>query len=348
MSKYPCYPVIFLVLLLGNSPYLPAQEQSDKKIILVEKAKQVTDLEAAQAAEMDSEKNPDGGYNANPTVVDCFAAMKYHYTGGRYVDEPIYFRMRFPEKIEPGKKYPLILSLHGVGESGNDNQRQLSHLHYALKSFVGKNTLDFFMIVPQCPEDNKTWETSISNEGKGDAPLTIANEILGHVIEEYPIDLNRIGVIGICSGGNAAWEYVANNPGRFSALAAFSSTPGRVNPNAFLNTAVWAFNNKDDVVPYQVTEKFVNDINALNGNAYVTLWDHGGHITWPSPLSRKNLVNWVVLQNLDGTGILQEKVYYHRSVVQLFFMFGLPVVIIVVSLMVLTFQKRKTIRPENL
>ena len=32
-----------------------------------------------------------------------------------------------PEKIEAGKKYPVILFLHGDGERGNDNKAQLEY-----------------------------------------------------------------------------------------------------------------------------------------------------------------------------------------------------------------------------
>ncbi len=164
---------------------LCAEESVQKKrIALLEEAKRVADRDIRAAATAESEKNKDGGYNANVRVVDCFAAMQYKYTGGRYDDEPIKFRMLSPDCIEPGKKYPLIIWLHGVGESGTDNTRQLSHIQSTIEYLAGKNKLEFFMIVTQCPKDNRAWENSISPEGKGDAPLTIADEIFDAVIED--------------------------------------------------------------------------------------------------------------------------------------------------------------------
>ena len=35
------------------------------------------------------------------------------------------YRLLKPEKIEPGQKYPLVLVLHGWGERGTDNAKQL-------------------------------------------------------------------------------------------------------------------------------------------------------------------------------------------------------------------------------
>ena len=37
------------------------------------------------------------------------------------------YRMIRPESMKAGKKYPLVLFLHGAGERGNDNERQLTH-----------------------------------------------------------------------------------------------------------------------------------------------------------------------------------------------------------------------------
>lgn len=38
------------------------------------------------------------------------------------------YRMLQPASLEPGKKYPLVVFLHGAGERGSDNQAQLLYL----------------------------------------------------------------------------------------------------------------------------------------------------------------------------------------------------------------------------
>ena len=35
------------------------------------------------------------------------------------------YRMIHPESVKPGEKYPIVLFLHGAGERGNDNEKQL-------------------------------------------------------------------------------------------------------------------------------------------------------------------------------------------------------------------------------
>jgi predicted peptidase len=182
------------------------------------------------------------------------------------------------------------------------------------------------MIVTQCPGDNRHWETSISDEGKGDAPMTIVEEILDAAIQEYPIDENRLSVFGLCSGGNAAWNIVAKHPGKFTAMVACTAAPGNVNVQDFKSTAVWAFTNKDDPVPWEAIERFAAALNAEGGNALVTLRDTGGHDAWTNALLRQKVIGWMVLQDLRKGGPPAGVICQHRTAGQVFLLFGLPVI----------------------
>ena len=330
------YRLLSVLLILLSYSLLYA-ENASRKIIIVEEAKRVSARDIRKASTSESEKNADGGYNANVNVVDCFAAMEYRFTGGRYVDEQIKFRMLFPDEMKPGKKYPLVIWFHGVGESGEDNTRQLSHVQSTIEYLAGKNKLDFFMIVTQCPSDNTTWETSISSEGKGDAPMTILEEIMNTAINEYPIDENRLSVFGLCSGGSAAWNIVAKRPGKFAAMVACTASPVSISVQDFRNTAVWAFTNKDDPVPWETVERFVNAINADGGKAHVTLKETGGHDAWSNALRNEKVIGWMILQDLQKGGPPMGVICYHRTTGQVFLLFGLPVIAI---LCVIPFYRR--------
>lgn len=320
------YPVASSLLMaeFNNDSFQTPNQFSE--IEMLEKADYQMDSDLKKVSHTPSEKNPDGGYNANVSILQCFAVMRYFYTGGRYNNEEIRFRMRFPLNEMEGKKYPLIIWLHGFGESTGDNERHLAHLHHAIESFVGKNAFDFYMIAVQCPPDNTTWEKSLSTQNKGDSRLTIVAEIMNQAIKQYPIDEKRIGVIGISSGASATWDFVERNSGRIAGMVPFSGTPkSPLKEDAFQNTSIWAFNNKGDVgASWTKTAQQIKRLNDLGGNGYVTLRDHGIHDTWTYPLRDKDVIKWVVTQSLDGDGLLQDVPYPKRSFLTIFLMFLLP------------------------
>ena len=71
---------------------------------------------------------------------DVFEEHTYTYTGGPYKQEAFKYRLMKPEKIEAGKKYPLILFLHGAGERGDDNRRQLQYLPQQMAQPAARST----------------------------------------------------------------------------------------------------------------------------------------------------------------------------------------------------------------
>src|SRR5439155_15634374 len=58
----------------------------------------------------------------------AFEEASFTYSGGEYQDEVFRYRLLRPEKIRPGKKYPVVLFLHGKGARGDDNLAQLEFL----------------------------------------------------------------------------------------------------------------------------------------------------------------------------------------------------------------------------
>jgi predicted esterase len=330
-------PLFFITFICISNTTIAAEKQ----ITLIEPAKFVSSRDVRLIANNESRLSG-GGHVAEPKIVDCFAAMEYKYTGGRYKNQPIRFRLRMPNKIKPNKKYPLIVWFHGQGESNNDNTRQLAHLQKTMEFFAGSNQRDFFMLATQCPKDNNRWERSLSkDDDKGDAPLTITGEILEAIIQEFPIDVNRISVTGASSGGSAAWEFVRKHPRRFAALAPGSGRPPQdAEPEPFLGTVIWAFNNRGDSgTPFDKTEQMIEVINANGGNAYLTLYEVSGHDAWTPMLRDEKIIGWLILQSLANPGPPQGIVCRPLSKTKQFLMFGLPVLIIV-SCIVLSFLYR--------
>lgn len=292
--------MVFSLLLLFTAELQSAEKLSDR-IMLIERAKLETMTPEEIAAEIakSSKKSKDGGYVANHKAIDCFSSYSCKYTGGRYKDAEITFRLRVPPKMAPGKKYPLIVSLHGVGESNDDNRRQLSHLHYSLRFFIGPESLDCFVLVPRCPVDNKSWTNFMQvQDGKGDSPLEYTKEILDELMKIYPIDANRISCFGLCSGAAACWEMAGRWPDLFCAMATTQLTTSESDPTIYklLDMPIWMFNNVDDrlfpIAPIRIVAKKF----AAAGGSICLTEGRGGHDSWTRALRDHRVVAWLAAQ----------------------------------------------------
>ncbi len=279
-----------------------------------------------------SQKHWDGGYKVDASILKCFDEMEYTFSCGSDYAEEVRFRLRSPRNVVPGKKYPLIVWFHGFGESVGDNQRHLAHLHRAIKLFAGKEALDFYMLAVQCPKDRQTWDYSNYKDksGKNNSPMTIAEEIYARLLVERPIDRERIETIGISSGGYGAWLFAGAHSEEVASLTVFSATPSsNLRAQDFVDMAIWTFNNEGDAAAFPAkTVAFVDEINALGGNARATVKPNGHHDSWSAPFERGDVFRWALSQSRGGVGRLQGVEYPRRSFVATFWKIYLPLAVI--------------------
>ena len=164
------------------------------------------------------------------------------------------YRYYVPENLEEGKKYPLVLFLHGGGERGTDNEVQLLANDGAVVWVRDQQEggEPCFVLAPQCPEEGPGW---LENH------LLAASQALDDMISEYPIDENRLYVTGMSMGGGGSWRINCMYPDRFAAVVPLCSaccldeTGKAVDPDAieavaeaFLDKPLWIFHAADDAV----------------------------------------------------------------------------------------------------
>ncbi|MDR2171951.1 MAG: hypothetical protein LBP59_17540 [Planctomycetaceae bacterium] len=320
----------------------PSVKYGQLELLSKAKVTEISKQKIAEVAKEESEKHPEDGYLANPTATDCFDAWGYRYTGGRYNNELIRFRLRQPPKIVSGKKYPLIVWFHGKGESGNDNERQLAHLHYTLPFLTGPESLDFFMLVTQCPKDNPFWETSVSKDSKGDAPFTIATEIFEQILKEFPIDKERITTFGQCSGAIGSTMLINKYPELISAVVYISASA----PTKLLNdVAIYSFHcTEDSMVSIEGMRNYVKKVNDANGNAYLTEIKSGSHDAWSPALSQYKVIAWMIKQKKNSflsppPGIMSMPLSWR----QVFIYFGIPVCCLIILIFIIALKKCRLI-----
>ncbi len=116
----------------------------------------------------------------------------------------LFFMPRETTAVVNGK-YPLIISLHGIGERGSDLWKVKGE--GLPKILDGKNTFPFIVVSPQCPSTTE-WYYNGGIQQK-------MNSLIDSLIARYPVDTNRIFLTGLSMGGIGTLDMAIRYPNRF-------------------------------------------------------------------------------------------------------------------------------------
>lgn len=214
------------------------------------------------------------------------------------------YRILSPENADSGEKYPLILFLHGSGERGSDNEKQLT---YGASTFSNPANIDkypSYVVFPQCKE--RTWTDKFSAQsfmpGAPEPQISKQEEAIVDMIAEltakYPIDPNRIYIVGISMGGIATYDLVCRYPDLFAAAVPIC---GAVNPERLpeaKNVNFMIFHGEeDDQIPSICGREAYKSLSAAGANVDYIEFAGVGHDCWSSAFNYPNLLPWLYSQS---------------------------------------------------
>jgi len=225
------------------------------------------------------------------------------FTGGDYKDELFKYRLLKPAKIEPGKKYPIVLFLHGAGERGSDNSKQLQYLPTQMAQQEFQEKYPCFLIAPQCRE-GKQWvevpwgdKNSVPIKEPG-SQMQVVLKILDKVTKENPVDEQRVYLTGLSMGGYGSWDLGMRMPERFAAVAPICGGGDETHAERLVGMPVWAWHSDDDnAVPVDRSRKMIEAIKKAGGEPKYTELKGVGHASWnPAYKDPQGLVPWMFEQ----------------------------------------------------
>ncbi|WP_029905726.1 dienelactone hydrolase family protein [Prevotella sp. 10(H)] len=215
------------------------------------------------------------------------------------------YLVMFPENYDATKQYPLVVMLHGAGERGDDNQKQLVHG----KQFLTDHFLSAYpaiVIVPQCPAKNY-WSNVIRHQidnkmkltfGLTDEP-TQAMQTAMWLVKDWlasgKIDVSRVYIGGLSMGGMGTLEMLWRMPQTFAAAFPIcGGTDLSKLPLYAKQTAVWLFHGDEDpIVPVQNSRDIYARLKELGCDAEYTEYKGVNHGSWLNAFEEKGLVPWL-------------------------------------------------------
>ena len=238
------------------------------------------------------------------SIVRLFEDRKLVYSGGEYRDETFHYRLLKPTQLEPGKKYPLVLFLHGAGERGADNVSQLQYLPEQMATEPWRSQFPCFLIAPQCRKDKRwvevPWDArhSSSQIELGDQ-MRVVLMILDAIEKEFPIDPQRVMLTGLSMGGYGSWDLATRFPERFSAVAPVCGGGDEKTAARLAHTPLWAWHgDADKAVPVERSRTMIAAVRAAGGAPKYSELPGVGHNSWTPAYtsSPDGLIAWMFAQ----------------------------------------------------
>jgi poly(3-hydroxybutyrate) depolymerase len=218
-------------------------------------------------------------------------------------------------------KYPLIIFLHGIGESGNGTTELWKVKRFAIPAYIDKGhdmtftwngkTETFLVLSPQCAVTTRWYYSNY-----------YVDEMIRYAKQNLRVDPDRIILTGLSMGGGGTWAYATDNAANAAQLAAVAPVsapcydttmtyhPRMANGSliAKSNLPVWSFHAVDDAntsTPVQCAHDAVDSINKYNPKVkpLKTIYQRGGHFIWDqayntgSTHQSPNLFEWFLAQN---------------------------------------------------
>jgi predicted peptidase len=179
------------------------------------------------------------------------------------------------------QSWPLVIFLHGSGESGNDLNKV--KVHGPPKLVETKGAFPFILISPQSP-------------GRGWNP-DVLNGLLDAVIKEYRVDKDRVYLTGLSMGGYGTWTLAAAHPEKFAAIAPICGGGNPADAGKLAKLPAWVFHGaKDPTVALKRSEEMVEALKAAGGEPKFTVYPDAGHDSWTETYENPKFYEWLLAQ----------------------------------------------------
>lgn len=243
-----------------------------------------------------------------------FAQGKLHEFEYKYysdTSDTLKYRLLKPENIDCKKKYPLVVFLHGAGERGNDNEKQLAIGANMWLNPINREKYPAYVLMPQCPLDDY-WAYAVRPKSFVPNEMPILNDghkltkLLKGLIDSYllmdQIDKTRIYIMGLSMGGMGTFDMVIRYPDIFAAAIPIC---GNVNPTRLSVVKDVKFRifhgDSDDVVPVEGSRNAYKALKSAGVDVEYIEFAGVNHICWNMAFNYPDFMQWMfsIKRNFD-------------------------------------------------
>ena len=200
-------------------------------------------------------------------------------------------------------RYPLVLYLHGAGERGTDNSKQLKYLPTWLAEPAMRQKYPCFVLAPQCRMDERWVDVSWADATSTPQPvnptvdLTAATAALEDVLAQEAVDPDRIYLTGLSMGGYGTWDLAARIPDRFAAILPVCGGGDERVAASIASLPIWCFHgDADTAVPVERSRAMILAVKAAGGRPIYSELAGVGHDSWTPAYRDDFVLDWLFSQ----------------------------------------------------
>ncbi len=206
-------------------------------------------------------------------------------------------RVLLPSPYEPDRvRYPLVVSLHGSGERGDDNRAQL---HNGLAMFEqARRARPAIVVAPQLPRGQTFGGSWYGGDSAGQRSVVA---IVRDLAQRRSVDPARVYGVGFSMGAIGLWDVLVRHPDLLTAAVLIAGDLDVDAARALASFPLWAVHGGDDalVSPANV-RKFAAHTAAVGGIARYTEVAGVGHDAWRPAFAHAPLWDWLFSQRRLG------------------------------------------------
>ncbi len=206
-----------------------------------------------------------------------------------------------PEKLENGKRYPLVVFLHGAG--GMSRERKWDRGKDGGWQFFQTMTEECYFFMPQAKE---IW----SGIGWGKVPYKMKErpsnqmqrlvECIEWLIKEKAVDPDRVYVAGASMGSMGMWDLVCRRPSLFAAgIACCGGFDASQAPKiAHIKFRIF-HGDKDPWVPIEGSRVMHDALKKASADVAYHVYEGRDHFVWGPTFENKKNLDWMFEQKRE-------------------------------------------------
>ena len=195
-----------------------------------------------------------------------------------------------PADYDGKKEYPVILFLHGAGETNSGKAGGQMPVNVGIGPAIKKQEKTFPAIVLIPRAEGFGWGADTANAKR-------ALAMLDEVMKEYKGDPKRVYLTGLSMGGMGTWSLAAAHPDKWAAIVPICGRGDVKTAEKFKDVPCWAFHgDADTAVKVDGSRDFIEALKKAGGKPKYTEYPGVGHNSWDKAYETKELYEWLLMQ----------------------------------------------------